>query len=110
MTDLALLVILISRKGIFPFLRHKKGVFQLPLFALLENTGDFLFRSIKGFWLLMKNCPRRKRIESESRSGMLYKRQEKAMVKTMTTKLCFMLAMLNLVCMADAVANESKGR
>ena len=52
---------------------------------------------------------RRKRIESESRSGILDKRQEKAMEKTIT-KLCLMLAMLHLVRMADAVAIESKGR
>ena len=45
---------------------------------------------------------RRKRIESESRSGILYERQEKAMEKTIT-KLCLMLAMLYLVRMADAV-------
>ena len=52
---------------------------------------------------------RRKRIESESRSRILYERQEKAMEKTIT-KLCLMLAMLHLVRMADAVTIESKGR
>ena len=52
---------------------------------------------------------RRKRIESESRSGILYKTQEKAMEKTIT-KLCLMLAMLHLVCMADGVPIASKGR
>ena len=52
---------------------------------------------------------RRRRIESESRSGILYKRQEKAMEKTIT-KLCLMLAMLHLFRRADAMAIESKGR
>ena len=52
---------------------------------------------------------KRKRIESESRSGILYKRQEKAMEKTVT-KLCLMLAILHLVRMADAITIESKGR
>ncbi|XP_044183844.1 uncharacterized protein LOC122964354 isoform X2 [Acropora millepora] len=50
---------------------------------------------------------RRKRIESESRSGILYKTQEKAMEKTIT-KLCLMLAMLHLVGMADGVPIASK--
>ena len=53
---------------------------------------------------------RPKRIESESRSGILYKRQEKAMEKTTISKLCLMLAMLHLVSTADAMAIESKGR
>ena len=52
---------------------------------------------------------RRRRIESESRSGILYKRQEKAMQKIIT-KLCLMLAMLHLFRMADAMTIESKGR
>ena len=52
---------------------------------------------------------RRKRIESESRSGMSYKRQERAMEITIT-KLCLMLAMLHLIRMADAMTIESKGR
>ena len=52
---------------------------------------------------------RRKRIESESRSGILYERQQKAMEKTIN-KLCLMLAMLNLVVMADGVSIASKGR
>ena len=52
---------------------------------------------------------RRKRIESESRSGILYERQQKAMEKTIT-KLCLMLAMLHLVGMADGVSIASKGR
>ena len=52
---------------------------------------------------------RRKRIESESRSGILYKTQEKAMEKTIT-KLCLLLAMLHLVGMADGVPIASKGR
>ena len=51
----------------------------------------------------------RKRIESESRSGILYERQQKAMEKTIT-KLCLMLAMLHLVRMANAMTIESKGR
>ncbi|KAK2551069.1 hypothetical protein P5673_028132 [Acropora cervicornis] len=57
---------------------------------------------------LSEAAGRRKRIESESPSGMLYKRQEKVMEKTIT-KLCLMLAMLHLVRMADAMAIESKG-
>ena len=52
---------------------------------------------------------RRKRIKSESRSGILKKTQEKAMKKTIT-KLCLMLAMLHLVGMADGVPIASKGR
>ena len=52
---------------------------------------------------------RRKRIESESRSGILYERQQKAMEKAIN-KLCLMLAMLNLVVMADGVSIASKGR
>ena len=52
---------------------------------------------------------RRKRIKSESRSGILDKRQEKAMEKTIT-KLCLMLAMLHLVGRADGVPIASKGR
>ena len=52
---------------------------------------------------------RRKRIKSESRSGILDKRQEKAMEKTIT-KLCLLLAMLHLVGMADGVSIASKGR
>ena len=53
---------------------------------------------------------RRKRIESESRSGILYERQEKAMEKTITKSL--MLAMLHLVGTADGVSRSiaSKGR
>ncbi|XP_015772673.1 PREDICTED: uncharacterized protein LOC107350927 isoform X1 [Acropora digitifera] len=50
---------------------------------------------------------RRKRIKSESRSGILDKRQEKAMEKTIT-KLCLLLAMLHLVGMADGVSIASK--
>ena len=52
---------------------------------------------------------RRKKIESESLSGILYKTQEKAMGKTIT-KLCLMLAMLHLVGMADGVPIASKDR
>ena len=52
---------------------------------------------------------RRKRIKSESRSGILDKKQEKAMEKTIT-KLCLLLAMLHLVGMADGVSIASKGR
>ena len=101
-------------KEFFPFQGIKRDIFHFAN-ALLENTGDFLFRSIKGFNLvvaveeLSEVARRRKRIESESRGGMLYKRQEKAMEKTIT-KLCLMLAMLHLVRMADAMAIESKGR
>ena len=50
-----------------------------------------------------------KRIESESPSGILDKRQEKAMEKTIT-KLCFLLALLNLFGMADGISIASKGR
>ena len=50
-----------------------------------------------------------KRIESESRSGILDRRQERAMEKTIT-KLCLMLEMLNLVGMANGVSIASKGR
>ncbi|KAK2551047.1 hypothetical protein P5673_028105 [Acropora cervicornis] len=48
-----------------------------------------------------------KDIESESRSRILDKRQEKAMEKTIT-KLCLMLAIFHLVRMADAMAIGSK--
>ena len=53
---------------------------------------------------------RRQSKESESRSGILDKRQERAMEKTIT-KLCLMLAMfINLVGMANGVSIASKGR
>ena len=52
---------------------------------------------------------RRQSKESESRSGILDKRQERAMEKTIT-KLCLMLAMFNLVGMANGVSIASKGR
>ena len=52
---------------------------------------------------------RYKSIESEKRGGILDKRQEKAMEKTIT-KLCLMLAALNRVGMADGISIASKGR
>lgn len=57
---------------------------------------------------LLEFAGRRKIIESDSRSGILDKRHEKAIEKT-TTKLCLMLAMFHLVRMADAIAIESNG-
>ena len=57
---------------------------------------------------LLEFSGRRKSIESDNRSGILDKRQEKAMGKT-TTKLCLMLAMFHLVRIAVAIAFESNG-
>ena len=105
MTDLALLVILNSRKGIFPFSRHEKGYLSL-LQRFVRKHRRLSVQIYKRFLVvaveeLSEVAGRRKGIESESRSGMLYKRQEKAMEKTIT-KLCLMLAMLHLGRMADA--------
>ena len=52
---------------------------------------------------------RRQSKESESRSGILDRSQERAMENTIT-KLCLMLKMLNLVGMANGVSIASKGR
>ena len=84
----------------------------LSRIAMLEMTADFRHRSIKGFWLLLKNC--QSLLEDpkgrvRKLSVILYKRQEKAMEKTIA-KLCLMLAMLHLLSNADGLAIKSKGR
>ena len=112
MTDSALLGILKSRKGCFPFSRHKKG-YPSVIQRFVRKYGWLPVQIYKRFLVCVEKqlefAGRGKRIKSESRSGILYKAQEKAMEKTIT-KLCFMLAMLHLVGMADGVSIASKGR
>ena len=100
-------------KEVFPFQGIKRAYFSFPTLCK-GKTRDFRDRSIKGLsWVGVEKqsvfAGRRKRLESESQSGILYERQQKAMEKTIT-KLCLMLAMLHLVRMADAMTIESKGR
>ena len=108
----------LSRNGLqkrkFSLFKESKGTdFSFPTLCK-GKTRDFRYRSIKGFsWVGVEKqsvfAGRRKRIESESQSGILNERQQKAMEKTIT-KLCLMLAMLHLARMADAMTIESKGR
>ena len=85
--------------------------YVLSRIAMLEMTGDFRHRSIKGFWLLLNNCQSLLQDEKgrvRKFSGILYKRQEMVMEKTIA-KLCLMLAMLHLLSNADGLAIKSKG-
>ncbi|XP_015772674.1 PREDICTED: uncharacterized protein LOC107350927 isoform X2 [Acropora digitifera] len=85
-------------------LLETEDVLRFRISRLQECVGELgaIFREEQSEF-----AGRRKRIKSESRSGILDKRQEKAMEKTIT-KLCLLLAMLHLVGMADGVSIASK--
>ena len=54
MTDSALLSLLNSKIGSFYFQGIKRDILQYSS-AFLEKMLDFRYRSIKGFWFLLKN-------------------------------------------------------